>query len=293
MNYGCPNSQCLYYQKNDFVVSHGSYFRSNDSRFIKRYKCRHCGKGFSSATFSLARGQKKRRVNEPLRKLLCSGVSMRRAALLLDVHRTTITRKLIFLAGRARLSQKEFLKKLQDNPITKIQFDDLITSEHTKLKPLCVSLAVDKEKRSILAVEVGQIPSFGRLAEKSRKKYGKRKCFHLETLHKLFKKIKPVVSPEALVESDEHPHYPGIVKKYFKKSDHRSYKGGRGAIVGQGELKKLRNDPLFTLNHSCAILRANINRLFRKTWCTTKDPQMLQHHLDLFVDYYNQILLQK
>ncbi len=140
-------------------------------------------------------------------------------------------------------------------------------------------------------MEVGQIPSFGHLAELSRRKYGKRKCLHVTTLKKLFEKLKPIVSHNVLIESDEHPHYPDLVKRYFREADHRTYKGGRGCVVGQGELKKLHNDPLFVLNHSCAMLRANINRLVRKTWCTTKNSQMLQYHLDLFVDFYNQTLL--
>ncbi|HXH76731.1 MAG TPA: hypothetical protein VNJ08_17305, partial [Bacteriovoracaceae bacterium] len=61
----------------------------------------------------------------------------------------------------------------------------------------------------------------------------------------------------------------------------------------QGELKKVRFDPLFMVNHTCALLRANVNRLIRKTWCTTKDPARLKDHLDVFVYYYNEILLKK
>ena len=41
-------------------------------------------------------------------------------------------------------------------------------------------------------------------------------------------------------------------------------------MTGQGELRDKRFDPMFALNHTCAMLRANINRLFRRTWCTSK-----------------------
>ena len=47
-------------------------------------------------------------------------------------------------------------------------------------------------------------------------------------------------------------------------------KGEKAAITGQGELKKKQRDPLFSINHTLAMLRANINRLVRRTWCTTK-----------------------
>ena len=62
-------------------------------------------------------------------------------------------------------------------------------------------------------------------------------------------------------------------------------------MTGQGELKKLRFDPLFALNHTCAMLRANINRLFRRTWCTTKKKERLEQHLAVYMDFHNRILL--
>jgi hypothetical protein len=38
------------------------------------------------------------------------------------------------------------------------------------------------------------------------------------------------------------------------------------------------------------MLRANMNRLFRKTWCTTKTPAGLIDHLSLYVGYHNRVL---
>jgi len=61
----------------------------------------------------------------------------------------------------------------------------------------------------------------------------------------------------------------------------------RGCVAGQGELKKIGFDPLFSLNHTYAMMRANINRLFRRTWNTTKDPRKLRDHIDLYVWYHN------
>jgi hypothetical protein len=52
-------------------------------------------------------------------------------------------------------------------------------------------------------------------------------------------------------------------------------------------------DPLFIVNHTCAMMRANINRLIRKTWRTTNDPLKLKDHLDVFIYFYNQALLKK
>ena len=92
-----------------------------------------------------------------------------------------------------------------------------------------------------------------------------------------------VVSLTALIESDEHQLYANVVERFFPEAEFRQYKGARSSIAGQGELKKNYFDPLFKINHTCAMLRANINRLFRRTWCTTKRPDMLKNHLDIYI----------
>lgn len=293
MIHSCPNSNCLFNQKTDRVIKDGSYFRKEDSRKVNRFRCQSCGKRFSSSTTTLEWKQKKRRVNYELFNLLASGVSMRRSARLLNIHRTTVHRKLLYLAKKSKLKNSDFLEKLQANPVEHMQFDDLVTSVHTKLKPLSVSLAVDAKRRFILGAEVSNIPAFGTLAAYSRRKYGKRKSEHKEKLKTLFENIKDSVKSDALIESDEHYFYKPFVDQYFPMAKYKQYKGGRGCVVGQGELKKLNYDPLFKINHTCAMLRANINRLIRKTWCTTKDPEMLKNHLEIYIYHYNQIYLAK
>jgi hypothetical protein len=212
---------------------------------------------------------------------------MRRCAKILKINRLTVERKLIYLAKKAQLSHAEFLKSIKGT-VTHLQFDDLITIEHTKLKPLTVSIAVDAKSRFILGAKVGRIGAFGHLAEMSRRKYGKRENEHLRTLFDLFVDVTPTVAKDALVRSDEHNNYPAFVERFLPTAKHETFKGERGAVIGQGELKKVFRDPLFAINHSCAILRANVNRLIRKTWCTTKHKDKLQLHLDLFIDFYNQ-----
>ena len=243
---------------------------------------------FSNASFSAEIHQNKRRINHTLLLLFASGVSQRRAAILLKVHRTTIKRKFEFLAIHCRLKNQQFLRKrYEHNQASELQFDDLITIEHTKLKPVSVSTIVDKKTRVILGTKVSQIASFGLLAKISRKKYGRRKNNHYQKLNELFSETQCFISTRARFESDEHRLYPKIVQTYFPNGEHIRYKGGRGSIAGQGELKKLRYDPLFVINHTYAMLRANINRLFRRTWNTTKCLSQLQNHLDIYTYAFN------
>jgi len=201
-----------------------------------------------------------------------------------------VERKLIYLAKKAQLSQEKFLQSLKGE-VTHLQFDDLITIEHTKLKPLTVSIAVDVNTRSILGTQVGVIGAFGHLAELSRRKYGRRINEHKKTLRRLFEQIAPTVAQRALIRSDEHQFYSEMIEKYLPGRKYEQYLSVRSSVAGQGELKKTWRDPLFGINHTCAMLRANVNRLIRKTWCTTKTPMMLERHLMIYVDYHNSIYL--
>jgi transposase-like protein len=272
------------------VIKTGRYYRQSEARWIQRFRCKSCGKNFSAATDTLEFKQKKRRVNLPLLRLITAGVSLRRSAFLLKIDRKTVDRKLIYLALKAKLRHKDFLEGI-NSQVTSLEFDDLVTSEHTKMKPLTVSLAVDANRRFILSAKVGRIPAFGLLAEHSRAKYGLRKNDHKKTLRDMFEEITPTIHPNALIQSDEHKRYPEFVKSFLPGREYRRHPGGRGAIAGQRELKKKQYDPIFILNHTCAMLRAGINRLIRKTCCTTKNPERLQMHLDIFIDFYNRIYL--
>jgi transposase-like protein len=284
----CPNSQC---SKSYPIYKDGQFYRRSDSKRVQRYKCSGCKKRFSNATFTLTKYQKKRRLNPIIRKLYCSKMSQNRIAKVLRIHPATVAKKLDYLAQVAAKKNKQFLSKLEKSPVTHLQFDDLITKENSKMKPLAVSLCVDQKRRYILSAQVSVIPAFGHLAKKSVKKYGKRSNNHTQGLHKMFKEIKGCVSPSACIDSDEHKNYPPVVAKYFPLAKHNTYKGGRGCVAGQGELKKLNYDPLFILNHTCAMLRDGLNRLVRKTWCTTKKVDKLQSHLGIFIDYFNNELL--
>ena len=291
----CPHPDCstrlLESPETSRIVGNGFFYRRSDSRWIRRYQCRVCGRYFSNASFRADAYQKKRRMNYRIWRLYESGVSQRRLALVLSLNRKTVVRKIRFLAVLERKKQDALLDShYRANPLSQIQFDDLETSEHTKCKPLSVTLAVDPKTRKILKFQVASMPAKGHLAEISRRKYGYRVDERPKTWNALMRELIPYVKPGCTWTSDENPHYPHILRKHHPRAIHIQTKGGRGSHTGQGELKKLRFDPLFSLNHTCAMLRANLNRLFRKTWCTTKTKQGLIDHLSLYVSFHNRVL---
>lgn len=289
MNRQCPGCQVF----GSKVVRYGRYYRRSDARHIQRYQCKHCQRHFSSATYSDCYRQHKRRLNPRVKRLLSSAVSLRRIAVLLKVSRTTVARKLIFLANQARQQNSRLLDQVvhSDGPLTRIQFDDLLSFEHTKCKPLTVTVVVEPMRRLIIDFAIAPITASGPLAAISKAKYGKRKDLSRTSRHTLFQRLIGRVSARAEFSSDEHQHYPVLMRRWFPHAIHHQYKSIRGCVTGQGELKKTRYDPLFSINHTLAMLRANINRLVRKTWCTTKVTERLADHLAIYQQFHNQVLL--
>lgn len=269
----------------ELVVSFGSFLRKSDNSRLQRFKCKPCVRTFSVASLHPCYRQKKRHLNPQIFQLLASGNSQRRLAKLLHTNRKTIVRKFLFLG---LVAHHCFLKERETYPkALEVEFDDLETFEHSKLKPLSVIMMSESRTRRILGFRVAKMPAKGLLVEKSLKKYGKRKDERKYFRESLFKELKPFLSERVLIKSDQNPHYKNSVKKFFPKSDHEVFLGRRGCVTGQGELKAGGYDPLFTLNHNFAMLRANINRLFRRTWNTTKKPERLSLHIAIYTLYHN------
>lgn len=289
MKYECPNKQCPRHHRseirNNSVHKKGLFHRRSDRKWVQRYHCTLCLRSFSTATYSINRYQKKRHLNHKIARLLVAGVSQRECQRIFKINRKTVIKKFLVMSERAELKLHELNKKR--NKTTIMQFDDMETFEHTKLKPISVTLAVEENSRYILGFRVAQMPAKGLLSKKSVLKYGKRLDERFKERKILFQNIQSFLENGCLIKSDENPHYINDVKKYFPNSEHLQYKGGRGCIVGQGELKKLGFDPLFSLNHTCATFRARANRLFRKTWCTTKKKERLARHLNLVILHHN------
>ena len=287
MKRNCPKTKC----NSDQVIKKGFYFRSGDSRKIQRFQCKTCLTKFSSATGTLEYRQKKRRINHNILQLFCMKNTQTSIARYLKINVKTVARRFDYWALKAKNENIKMRKDLITQPVRNIQFDDLITKEKTKLKPLTVTVVVDTDSRMILQANVSQIPAFGHLAHKSRLKYGNRTSNHMDGLRKTFKNLQGIVHPESFIKSDEHKNYEGIIKRYFPRANYQQFKSIRGSIIGQGELKKTKHDPIFVINHTMAMLRDGISTLVRKTWAVTQDSNRFQGHLEIYMYYFNKFYL--
>ena len=273
------------------VVRFGVYFRQCDRESVARYRCNRCRKTFSDATFDLAFRQRRRDINQEIFSSLCSNMTMRRIAEKNRINLKTVARRFSYLDACARARHESFLQSKPKS--SAIQFDDMETSEHTKLKPLSIALIVDQKTREILSFDVAQMPAKGHLAAISRKKYGYRKDLRSSGWKSVLKEVSSTVTSAVTVTSDSHKMYPIMLHRHLPDSIHIQKVSRRACVAGFGELKKGGFDPLFSINHTAASLRANIDRLNRRTWNTTKRPDRLKSHIAMFTYWHNERIAAK
>jgi hypothetical protein len=220
-------------------------------------------------------------LNLPLQRLLVEGTSLRACSRLLGMTYKNTFQKFLWLTEQAKLQKS----KLQFEAEV-LSFDEMETIHHTKCKPLSIAIAVN-EKYQILDLQVAEMPAKGLLAEFSVKKYGPRRDDRDQVMGCMLSSLKEkLLSPPIKVQSDQKSSYRKHVLMNFPESvyetHNRSEKERHRARLHE-KIQKKQFDPMFALNQRCAKLRSDIKRLTRRSWCTTKRPENLQGHLDLYI----------
>ena len=284
---------CPHCRQPSALVKKGFFSRKVEySRKVQRFLCRRCHRYSSEQTGTISHGQRRPELHKVVYALLVSGVSQRRIAFLAGTTQSTVARKLVRLSRFATIAQCERLADLSGTVSVSV-FDEMETFEHSKCKPLSIAVAVEEGSRYMFGAAVARMPAKGKLAAIARKKYGRRPDGRNAALAKMMAAIAQVAGPDLTVKSDQCPRYPKAVREHLPGAKHVTYKGRRGCVVGQGELKRGGLDPLFSLNQSCAMVRDNLKRMTRRTWCTTKRPDRLQCLLNLYLCFHNALIDKK
>ena len=290
-SYFCPNKDCQNHTepKSGFFIKKGYFKTKHDSKKIPCYQCKSCGKKFSSNTFSDTKYQKKPELNATIFTFYNSNVSQNRLARDLHCDRKTVVRKIRFLAYKARQIHE---KKLENKEIKtyQVQFDEMETFEHTRMKPIYISIAVecywDDKKQvyrtgKIIDAIAAPMHYKGRLAGKAQEKYGDREDLSEGARIDVVESIKKTaVTGKVKILTDGKTSYGNLFSKILPESKHE--------VIEREQNSGSEYDKMFALNHTCARLRHDMSRMARKSWVTTKNVDGLQEHLDLFIAYYNE-----
>ena len=186
------------------VRSHGYFRLKYNGQKVRRYFCTSCRRSFSSHTLKPTFGQKKPYLNRSVFEWYVSGVSQRRIARVLRINPKTVVRKFLFLAQEAQLMHGKYLNTLK---VRQLQFDEMESFEHTRLKPLSIALAVEESTHYILGLEVCRMPYRGRLSSIAFHKYGPRPDERAATRRQMLLALENVVASKAEIKTDQKFQY--------------------------------------------------------------------------------------
>lgn len=196
------------------------YFKTKwNAQPVARYRCKGCGRYFSSHRLRKTVGQPRPELNAQVFKLYSSGMTQRRMALVLGVNRKTIVRKFLFAAGLAR---QEHARRIEAGELKTsfAQFDELETFEHTRLKPLSIAIAVRAKTGEIVEAKVATMNCKGHLASIAQQKYGWRKDTRALAREKVVLAVKACSRNNLGIMSDKHPDYPALIEKLVPNAEH-------------------------------------------------------------------------
>jgi hypothetical protein len=282
----CPNRKCPLNRVADagFARPHGWYYSRALGRLIPRYRCSGCRRTFSYSTFRFSYRQKKPHLDATVMRVLCSGVSLRGAARLLEVNRKTVARKLARLGRHSHRLHRALLAAGSLNG--EFQLDELETFESNRFQPVTVPVLIEKNSYFVVATHTAPLRRKGRMTPRQKK---------MRAEHEALNGRRPSDSDSAVRQClgllDRHATRPVVLE-----SDRKPSYGRLGPRLLGGDLthrthsSRTRRDhrnPLFPINHTNAMLRYCLARLRRRTWCVTRLRGWLQWALDMYAGWFN------
>lgn len=280
----CPNITCVNHSnstKKSFYKD-GYYKTKHNDRYKQKYQCRACGKCFSGSTIAPKTKFKKPELTALIFRAYCLRMTVRGIATQLGCSTKTVQTRIDWLGKRCREYHNEVLR-LGLLKSYRFNFDEMETFQHTRLKPISVSIAVDATNGNIIEALACQMSGKGHTAALSKKIYGFRRDDRPKTRVEALASVSHCVLPKSVIITDGMLSYILAIRTELPTVKHKIIKSrANNQTQTVGGL-----DEMFWLNLTCAKIRHNLSRFTRRSWITTKRIQMLQAHLDMYICFNN------
>jgi transposase-like protein len=291
----CPKPDCASHRGTPFEWQRrGSFDRKVDLRVVQRFRCKVCGKGFSSQTCRVDYRLKKPWLPLAVFQGLVSKTTLRQTARNLGSKLDTVARHLDLIAGHCEEVHTLFLARHAGSGGWKegtFQLDELETFEtDRRLCPLTVPILIEKYTRFVVRADTGTLPARGNLRarDKARRKareevFGRRKSQSDEAVGRCLASLRAQLAPKYLVQvqTDEKRSYRKLVERHLAPSF--------GHQWVKSTIERNRENLLFPINNVLAQSRDNVSRLVRRSWAHAKRERRLRAHLAVWVLYRNYV----
>ena len=258
------------------VTKFGSYVTRGQR--VQRFKCKACLKTFTKRTFSKNYRMRKQRLAPMITQLYCEGMSQRAIARVLKVNVKTVEK---YFIRESHEACKKNLKDLDEGLIqtSYVQCDEVQTFEHSHKRPLGIQLAIRPKDSTIVSIKVCRIPMNAVRASRAEKDAYAKISNRTQKKTELALDLEKALTGQKRVQSDGKYFSREIINKVVSGVDYQS--------------SPHRQNPLWRLDKAVLMMRQNVSRLRRSTLATTKRIERLQNHLDLYLQYHNELKLSR
>jgi transposase-like protein len=292
----CPNPECPYHRPRPdwHFVRNGRRRRRRDGRRIQDFRCRHCGRYFSTATFSVRYWLRRPELLIPCAKLVTEGAGLRQTARSLGTTHTTVARHIARLARHAWLFHRQVLKGAAlHEPLVADGFESFVFSQY---HPFHANLAVGARSWFLYHFTHAALRRKGAMTAAQRRKRAARerdqgrpdpKAVEL-AMAALLDPLVTLLPPGAALElhTDDHPAYPRSLARLRRARPdcpqilHR---------VTSARKRRTQKNPLFPVNLADLLLRHGSANHRRETIAFSKRLRAALERLAVFLVWRNYV----
>jgi len=289
----CPHASCSEHEPTgSFRFQHrGSYRRSCDGMRVPRFSCCTCERRFSRQTFRFNYRWWRPHVHHDLFRLFVSKVTMRQAARITGLSRDTIARRMRALGVQCHAYHRAQLARGSGLAGTFLM-DEMETFETDRLvRPVTVPVLIQAHTLFVIHTETAPLPPRGRLDAyrqlrklRDERRFGPRKSGSRQAVRSTLERLRETLARTEVLNliTDRKSSYRKLVWTLFANRF--------GSHVQESSQRRRdRSNPLFSINHTLAMLRDGVSRLVRRSWGASKLRERLDDHLWIWVGYRNYV----
>jgi len=282
----CPNPPCRYHgdPRGWRFIRRGVFLRQARPRRIARYQCSHCGRSFSSQTFSTTYWLKRPDLLTTLWHRLLGCTGYRQIARALGVSPTTVLRQTERLGRHCLLFHERHRPK---HPLAEpLAVDGFETFEFSQYTPVHFHTAVGRVSHFFYGFTDSELRRKGRMTPAQRRRrealeqrLGRPDPRSIE--REMAALLAIVVPPGSCVElhSDDHPAYPRALRRLPNRRIAHRTTPSRAA--------RTAHNPLFPVNLLDLLLRHSSANHKRETIAFSKRRQSAAERLAIFLVWRN------
>jgi len=284
----CPNPNCKYHNgsTNSWRFKRmGWYSRLVPPRRIRRLTCLHCGRNFSTQTFSTTYWQKLPQLDLKIFLLTVGCMANRQIARALDVAPTTIDRHVARLGRHCLLFQAKMLEGIPASGTVVV--DGFETFELSQYYPFHHNVAVEVDTGFFLFHTDSPLRRKGRMTAHQKKRRQELEAMHgrpdPQAVRKGMKELLEFITrgkEQITIRSDEHRSYPPAMNGLPCRVQHE--------VTSSRDHRDKRN-PLWEVNLLDLMIRHSTAAHKRETIAWVKRRQGSVDRLSIFQVWRNVI----